>query len=269
MEFVRKRKRGQDKKVRRTWFSEEGYRIVWRKEVHGVCVPARFQACVRTLIPYSGGELRQMWDFVNHKRRLVKTLAAAQEECEKHRRFWMKACEAGGVRALRELFGGKLPTGLPLWARKKMDRRLYAILTDNRPMKYRDDDEEDESCTESSQPASDASGPGGPIKTSDSSASPTEATSETDTPALPAEGKAESTTRRTRRARSKDTNTSDASTVPRAEEAAKARKKPAAKRTGKASRSTAKRKTSTTDSSASGAKRSKGSRRMKSKPSGS
>ena len=138
MKFVRKRKRGQDKKVRRTWFSEEGYRIVWRKEVHGVCVPARFQACVRTLIPYSGGELRQMWDFVNHKRRLIKTLAAAQEECEKHQRLWAKAGEAGGVRALRELFGGKLPTGLPLWARKKMDRRLYAILTDNRPVKYRD-----------------------------------------------------------------------------------------------------------------------------------
>ena len=74
MEFVRKKKRGQNQKVRRTWFSEEGYRIVWRKEVYGVRVPARFQACVRTLIPYSGGELRQMWDFVNHKRRLIKTL---------------------------------------------------------------------------------------------------------------------------------------------------------------------------------------------------
>ena len=72
MEFVRKKKRGQDKKVRRTWFSEEGYRIVWRKEVYGVRVPARFQACVRTLVPYSDGELRPMWDFVNHKRRLDK-----------------------------------------------------------------------------------------------------------------------------------------------------------------------------------------------------
>ena len=269
MEFVRRRKRGQGKKVRRTWFSEEGYRIIWRKEVHGVCVAARFQACVRTLIPYSGGELRQMWDFVNHKRRLIKTLKAAIEECERHRRQWAQACEAGGVRVLRELFGGKLPTGLPLWARRKMDRRLYAILTDNRPMKYRDDDEEDESCTESLQPASDASGPGGPIKTSDSSVSPTEATPETATPALPAEGRAESTTRRTRRAQSKDTSTSDASTAPRAEEAARARKKPAAKRTGKASKRTAKRKMSTTASSASGAKRSKGSRRTKSKPSGS
>ena len=268
MEFVRKKKRGQNQKVRRTWFSEDGYRIVWRKEVYGVRVPARFQATVRALVPYSDGQLRPMWDFVNRNRRLIKTLKASQEECEKHKRLWARACEATGVRALKELFGGKLPTGLPLWARKKMDRRLYAILTDNRPMKYRDD-EEDESCTESSQPASDAPGPGGPIKTSDSSASPTEATSETDTPALPAEGKAESTTRRTRRARSKDTSTSDASTAPRAEEAAKARKKPAAKRTGKASKRTAKRKTSTTGSSAFAKPRSRDSRKKKSKPSGS
>ena len=122
-------------------------------------------------------------------------------------------------------------------------------------MKYRDD-EEDESCTESSQPASDASGPGGPLKTSDSFVSPTEVLVETATPASPAEGKAKATTRRPRRDRSKDTNTSDALTAPRAEEAAKVRKKPAAKRTGKASKRTAKRKTSTTYSSASGAKRS-------------
>ena len=84
MDFVRRRKRGQDKKVRRTWFSEEGYRIVWRKEVHGVRVPARFQACVRILIPYSDGELRQMWDFVNRHRRLIKTLKAARKSARRH-----------------------------------------------------------------------------------------------------------------------------------------------------------------------------------------
>jgi hypothetical protein len=269
MEFVRKKKRGQNHKVRRIWFSEEGYRVVWRKEVHGVRVPARFQACVRVLAPYSDGELRPMWDFVNHRRRLIKTMQAAQEECEKHKQLWMKVCGVTGIRALRDLFDGKLPSGLPLWARKKMDRRLYAILTDNRPsVKYRDD-EEDESCTESSQPASDASGPGGPIKTSDSSASPTEAILETATPASPAEGKAESTTRRTRRARSKDTATSDASNAPPASEAAKARKKPAARRTRKSSTRTGKRKRSTTGSSASGAKCSKGLRGMKSVPCGS
>jgi len=269
MEFRRVKRRGQDRRTQRTWLSDRHYRIVWRCTVCGVSVPARFQATIRVLIPYSGGELRQMWDFVNHKRRLIKTLAAAQEECEKHQRLWWTACEAGGVRALRELFGGKLPTGLPLWARKKMDRRLYAILTDNRPsVEYRGD-EEDEPCTESSQPASDAPGPGGPIKTSDSSALPTEAVLETPIPALPAEGKERSTTRKTHRARSKAASSDAPSPVPPAEGPAKARKKPAAKRTRKTSKRTAKRRTSTTNSSASGAKRSRGSRRTKSMLSGS
>jgi hypothetical protein len=255
MEFIRKKKRGQSQKARRTWFSEEGYRITWRKEVYGVRVPARFQACVRVLVPYSDGQLRPMWDFVNRNRRLIKTLKAAKEECEKHKRLWMKACEATGVRALKELFGGKLPLGLPLWARKKLDRRLYAILIDSRPLKYRDD-EEVESCTESLSPASDASGPGGPIKTSDSSASPTEAASETLAPASSAKDKEPSTTRKTRRAPSKAANTGEPSAVPPAEAAAKRRKKRAAKR-----------KPITTDSSASDAKPSRGPRKRKSMPS--
>ena len=262
MEFVRKKKRGQSQKVRRMWLSEEGYRITWRKEVFGVRVPARFQACVRIVIPYSGGELRLMWDFVNHRRRLIKTLQAAKEECEKHQSLWTRACAAAGVRALKELFRDKLPTGLPVWAKKKVDRRLYAILTDNRPMKYRDD-EEDEPDTESLSPPSDASGPGGPIKTSDPSALPTEPARESDTPALPVEGKEASTTRRTRL---KDTETSDASDGTSAKGAGKGRKKPAAKRTKTASKRTAKRKTNATEP-ASAAKRPKGSRKTKSKPS--
>ena len=263
MKFVRKRKRGQNKKVRKTWFSEEGYRIVWRKEVCGVRVPARFQACVRTVIPYSDGQPRQMWEFVNYKRRLIKTLQAAQDECEKHKRLWTRACEATGIRALKELFGGKLPMGMPLWARKNMDRRLYGILMDSRPMKYRED-EEDETCTESSQPASDAPGPGGPTKTSDSSASPTEAVAESPIPVSPAEGKEPSTTRQTRRAQSKATSIDAPSAALPAEAAAKGRKKPATKRTKRSSKHIAKRKPSTTDSPASDAKPSKGLRKRKS-----
>ncbi len=269
MEFVRKKKRGQSQKVRRTWFSDEGYRIVWRKEVYGVRVPARFQACVRTLTPYSDGQLRPMWDFVNHKRRLIKSLAAAQEECEKHKRLWTKACEATGIRALKEVFGDRLPSGLPLWARKKMDRRLYAIVTDNRPGKYCTEDEEDESCTESTSAPSDAPGPGGPTKTSDFSVSPTEVPSETPIPASPVKDNEPSTTRKTRRARSKATSTDEPSAAPPAEAAAKARKKPAAKRTKRSSKRTAKRKTNTTGSSASDVKRSRSSRKTKSAPSGS
>lgn len=91
MNFRRKRIKGQNKKVRRTWLSDEGYRIVWRKEVYGVRVPARFQATVRTILPNG-----RMWDFVG--RRLFKTMTAAQEACEKHRALWAKAAEAGGVR---------------------------------------------------------------------------------------------------------------------------------------------------------------------------
>ncbi len=268
MEFVRKKKRGQNKKVRKTWFSEEGYRIVWRKGVYGVRVPARFQACVRTLVPYSDGQPRPMWDFGNRNRRLMKTLKAAEEECEKHKRLWTKATEATGVRALKELFG-KLPLGLPLWARKTLDRRLYAILTDNRPAKYRTDDEEDETCTESSQPASDAPGPGGPIKTSEPSAAPTEPASETPIPASPAEGKGRSMTRTTRRARSKAIGTGEPSAAPPVEAAAKGRKKPAAKRTRNSSKRIKRKGESTTGSPAAEKTRSHGSRNTKSTPSAS
>ncbi len=129
MHFVRKKKRGQSQKVRRSWFTQDGYRILWRKEVWGVRVPARFQACVRIEMPHygNGDETFVMWDFVNDKRRLYKTLKAAQEDCEKHQRLWMKACEATGVRALHDIFG-KLPLGMPLWVKKKINRKAYALL---------------------------------------------------------------------------------------------------------------------------------------------
>ena len=217
MEFVRKKKRGQNQKVRKTWFSEEGYRITWRKEVYGVQVPARYQACVRMLVPYSDGQLRPVWDFVNRSHRLIKTLKMAEKECEKHKRLWTKAIEAAGVRALKELFG-KLPFGLPLWTRKKLNRRLYTILTNNQPAKYRND----ESCTASGSDTSgsDASGSDDSIKISEPSAAPTKMTS--------TEGKL--TTRQTRHTRSKNAETRHV------EKAAKTRKKPAAKRTKRTKR---------------------------------
>ena len=122
-------KRGQNQKVRRSWFTENGYRILWRREIWGVRVRPRFQACVRIEIPHYGNtdEAFQMWDFVNDKRRLYKTMKAAQEDCEKHRRLWMKACEATGIRALRDIFG-KLPLGMPLWVKRKINRKAYALL---------------------------------------------------------------------------------------------------------------------------------------------
>jgi len=81
MQFKRKRLRGQNQKVRRTWLSAEGYRIVWRKEVCGVRWPARFQATVRTIIPdYGGieGKLFEMWDFTDSAHRLFQARGKAE-----------------------------------------------------------------------------------------------------------------------------------------------------------------------------------------------
>ena len=119
MNFRRKRIRGQNQRNRRTWLSGD-YRIVWRREICGVRVPARFQATVRTILP--NGEI---WDFVG--RRLFKTLSAAQEACLKHQQLWTKAAEATGIRGLRELFG-KVPLGFPAWAKSKLNRRVYDLL---------------------------------------------------------------------------------------------------------------------------------------------
>jgi hypothetical protein len=131
MDFVRKKKRGQDKRVRRTWFSAEKYRIVWRKEAFGIPMPARFQASVRTEVP-NNETWFAMWDHVDGKHHLYKTLRAAQDACEKHYRLWAKACEVTGIRALLELFG-KVPFGIPVWAKRKLNRRVYALLTEMRP----------------------------------------------------------------------------------------------------------------------------------------
>lgn len=124
MEFVRKKLRGQNQKVRRTWLSEESYRIIWRKEAWGIELPPAFQATVRVVLPQGN----EMWDFVG--RPLYKTMKAAQEACQKHQRLWSKAIEATGVRALQELFG-KIPSGCPVWAKPKLNRKLYGLLMDN------------------------------------------------------------------------------------------------------------------------------------------
>ena len=104
MEFVRKKIRGQSQKSRKTWLSEEGYRIVWRNEVCGVSVAPGFQATVRTTMP--SGEI---WDFVDQRHTLQRTMKAAQTACEKHYKLWTKASEAG-VRERKKLVGTPLGT---------------------------------------------------------------------------------------------------------------------------------------------------------------
>lgn len=132
MEFTRKKIKGQNKKVRKTWLSDEKYRIVWRCEAWGIALPPAFQATVRILLP-NGSE---MWDFVS-SRRLFKTFKAAQEACEKHQRLWQQAAEASGIRKLEELFG-KVPSGYPVWVKSKLNRNVYGLLMDTTTRKRKD-----------------------------------------------------------------------------------------------------------------------------------
>lgn len=245
MEFIRKKKRGQNQKVRKSWFTEDGYRITWRKEVCGVEVIARYQACVRIVIPnYSGesGRSFEMWDFVVSQR-LFKTRKKAEEACERHKRLWTKVCEASGIRELIDILG-KLPHGIPIWAKKKLPSKIHSILTRPCNTKYKADlyesDLED------------------PIKTSDCSVSLTEVTKVDPIPVSVA--------------RDKDgqmiqpTDSLFPIVIP-VKEPAKERKKSASKRTTKRSTPTSKKKRSTKSSPGAAKKRSKNLRKTKSKPS--
>jgi len=258
MQFKRKRLRGQNQKVRRTWLSEDGYRIVWRKEVCGVRVPARFQATVRTIIPNYGGiegQSFEMWDFTDPAHRLFKARGKAEESCEQHRRLWSKACEATGVRQLTEIFG-KLPNGFPAWVRKKLNRKVYEMLTRPRPAKHQ---EEDDTCSSpQDQPEACDSTPtcnAGPPSESD--------------PASPVTGRDGAMVPQTRRVRSKATDTSDNSDVPPAEAPGKGRRRRLSKRTAKRSKTTVKGKQNTNGSSTSAREHSTNSRRKKPVPCGS
>jgi len=258
MEFVRKKKRGQNQKVRRTWFSQEGYRIVWRSEVYGVRVPARFQACVRTIISNYGGvesESFEMWDFTDPARRLFKTRGKDEESCERHHRLWSKACEATGVRQMTEIFG-RLPNGYPTWVRKKLKRNVYELLTRPRTANRQD---EDETC--SSPPDQ----PEACDSTPTCSAGPPSATG----PASPAADKAGTTTLQTGHVRSKATDSSDNSPTDAAKALEKGRKRRSSKRTAKRSKTTARGKRNTNDSSTCVKKRSTNPRRKKPVPCGS
>lgn len=127
MQFVRKKKRGWNQKTRKAWFSEEGYRITWRKEVGGVEVTPAYHACVQaTVLNYSNtGESRTVWIFVGKP--LYKTRKAAETACAKHHKLWTRACKATGVRALMEVLGRR-PTEIPNWVRKWLTPKVLSAL---------------------------------------------------------------------------------------------------------------------------------------------
>lgn len=146
MEFKRKKKRGLNQKTRRLWLSAEDYRIVWRTEVCGVNVQPAFQASVRIIAPgsYEDGNT-EMWDFVEHSKRLYRTMNAAVTACERHYKLWDQAKQSAGI-----LLGHR-PPSIPKWVAAKFDRQVSAILLDSTPgrqVEFDDDDEPDKKPTQ-------------------------------------------------------------------------------------------------------------------------
>ncbi len=276
MDFVRKKKRGQNKKVQRTWYSEENYRIFWRKEVYGVALPPRFMATVRVMVPNFSQDLHSLpeaerataisflsWDFVDHQHHLYKTLKTAQDACERHKRLWTKAIEATGIRGIVEIFG-KVPSAIPTWVRKKLSRKVHEVLT--RPPNISYEDEVEACLPEPTSPAGVEPSRPDPIAISPTLWQSTAGSEDpaTSTPVSPAEAEDGSTTRKTRRARSSSTTAVKPFPVPPAEGPAKAPKKPAAKPTKRQSKGSKRKPVSTRRGSKPAKKPSPASRKKKS-----
>ncbi len=277
MEFVRKKKRGQNAKVQRTWFSEEGYRIFWRKEAFGVEMTPAYMACVKVMVPnvgqdwYTTPELERgkpksaiMWDFVDPAHHLQKKLKTAQETCEKHKRLWTKACATTGIRGIIELFG-KVPSAVPVWVKSKLPKKVLEVLT--RPPHLSYDDEDEEECPPPTLPAGSEPSQTDPIAISPTLFQNTSTSPSESGPVSPAEAGDGTTTQKTRRARLSSTKAVEPSPAPPAKEPAKARKPRVPKPTEKPSKGSKRKPTTTKRSSKSAKTCSKGSRKSKSAPS--
>lgn len=221
MNFTRVKIKGQNQKTRKTWQSEEHYRIIWRREYAGVSLPPRFQASVR--IHLTDG--REMWDFAG-KRSLYKTFKAANDACEHHRRLWSAVVQATGVRRIQELCGGKVPAGYPVWIRKEMNSKVRTILENaTNPTQGKECDDQDD-----------------PIETSPT----TENKSET-RPSIRKRGRASSATVEDGSTTSHDQDSflSPGPNVSLVKARVKGRKRPSSKRTARKSPGTGKKRKST------------------------
>src|SRR5208282_398564 len=228
MEFVRKKKRGQNAKVQRTWLSEEGYRIYWRKESFGVEMTPAYMACVRVLVPnvgqdwYTTPELERgkpksaiMWDFVDPAHHLQK--------------------------------------------------KVLEVLT--RPPHLSYDDEDEEECQAPTLPDGSETSQSAPIVISPTLFQSTSTSPSESGPVSPAVDEGGTMTRKTRRVRLKATEVETPSPAPPAEAPAKGRKPRVSKPTEKPSKGSKRKPTTTKRSSKSAKTCSKGSRNRKSAPS--
>ena len=129
MDFKRRKKRGISQKTRRLWYAEnDNYRITWRKEVCGVTVDPRFQACVCTVVPgIFENDRTEIWDFVDPSKRLYRVIKAAETDCARHQRLWTKVTECTSMKAVQELLGYR-PRAVPKWVVSKMNSRILDMI---------------------------------------------------------------------------------------------------------------------------------------------
>jgi hypothetical protein len=244
MEFVRKRKAGCSQKTFRVWHSDDDgdYRITWRSEVMGVRVRPGYHATVLSTNRLG----HEFWSFCT-ARRPFKTFELAVEACEKNQRLWEAFCKiaeterkgrADRVRALdakAKIGSGaaahKVMSVLPVWVGAKAEPFLIRLLFPVGRRLAEDGDDECESSNDQSNltspsPSFDGSPPTG--LSDDNGAS-----EKTSGPASDAKATAEQPSRRRRAKPGTGTRAKPAKGP------AKARKKPATKRTGKPFKSTA------------------------------
>jgi len=267
MPFIRKKKRGMDRRTMKVWFSEcNNYKIVWTNECRGVSVAPHFHAMVRE---YAGED--KIWNFAG-RRGPYRKLNAAIAACEYHQKVWRAAIQIasgefkGRADRLRSLDArarvgtgvnrNRLFSGQPVWVRSEgaeAHRTLHAALFGKDKCKF--DDQDDPS--EISKP-SESSTPEGPTSGSTTSTTPdggpvsnAVVEGEFDTPPTETSSKATSSRRGTRAKRAK-------APAPEPE-------KKASKRTRKSSKSTKSNSTDTGEPMPSGSRRSKNSPAKKSK----
>lgn len=246
MEFVRKKRRGQQQSVSREWVSDDGhYRIVWRREVYGVKVRPGYHPLVRSINNFGF----EFWSFAG-ARRPYKTLDLAKEACEKNRRLWEAFCKiaeserkgrADRVRALdaKATLGSgasahKIMSVLPIWVKEAAEPFLIRILF---PVgrRWADDDECDESDPSPGTSLSDTSDTSAQVPSPE-----TDSTTQLSSPVSNAKVEAESTTRKTSRTRSRETSSADESNAPPAKGRAKVPTAKPKRPTKRRSRATAK-----------------------------
>ena len=89
-------------------------------------MPGHYHSVVRIVFP----DDREMWDFVG-RRGSVQDQEKGRGSGREAPKAVEEVSESSGVRQLQEVFGGKLPVGMPIWAKKKIRRDLYEILTNS------------------------------------------------------------------------------------------------------------------------------------------